>query len=170
MISKTTPTCLPDLIGKQARLENLKKQPSLNGRFGLVIGWNQETERFGLKVAFGSIVKWVKPINLHYMPSLPINQKEEELMLLSSALFSHAGTNVEDGIRIFDQMESETENYMVTYMKLTWIKMLLKTVAGKDDRYLPKIRKILEQGPANSSFPDLKIKGKLWLSYVISHN
>ena len=57
-------TDIPALIGKLVGLRHLKTT-SLNGKSGIVIGWNNERERFEVKLKnMNGCVKLIKPPNL----------------------------------------------------------------------------------------------------------
>jgi len=162
---------IPNLLGKPVRTIKLKTE-SWNDKEGTVISWNEENQRFGVKLFFNqkttdSIVKWFKPINLIYYAK-PQNLWEENVFkyVLLNQLTDYKLTNFEEGIQLFDQLRSleEEEKYSQTFMKIWWLRELGKIRASKDKRYLPKIKNILENIIQISKFDDLIVSAKLLLA------
>ena len=129
---------IPNFIGKHVVTKDLKAT-EWNKQIGLVVGWNEERERFAVKILRGGSVKLFKPYNLIYLP-MPQNEKEREL---TNLIVKKKVVNFEQGMGLFDQLRSN-EKYMHTYLKLLWLKYLFKFQGMQDQRYVPKIETVLK--------------------------
>jgi len=153
---------VPNLIGKVVVLVGLKNT-ALNNKNGLVIGWNEERERFHVQLLAGG-EKLIKPMNLTFA-AMADNKKQARLLKLI------VSENLKDfnlGVALFEEIESEDNSFNQTLMKINWLNWIVDSVAQKDRRCLPKIQSILEIMIEDSTFPDLIVRAKILLVAVIS--
>jgi len=147
---------IPNFLGKEVAFVDLKTT-ALNDKHGLVIGWNEERERFGIRLFFDNSIKWLKPINLIYEPMVK-NEKGKQLYLLIN---SEKLTDVERGLKIFDELEFD-DKYNHTFLKIHWLGNLSWTIFN-----VPKIQEELEKIIAISTFDDLIVSVKILLCKIL---
>jgi len=154
---------IPNLSGKHVRTMGLTAT-EWNGQGGWVVGWNEERERFVVKMNRDASVKLFKPFNLKYAPLPPENEKEEKLTKL---LLTNKFVDVEHGVDLFDQ-QGASEKYMLTWLKIVWLKKVWNGQAQQDKRYIPKIQAAFENIIETSQFEDLVVFSKIQLACVLS--
>merc|ERR1712202_117217 len=103
-------TDIPNFIGKRVTIIGLKDITNLNGKMGFVEEWNDEIQRFKVRLlktengddqsSLFSNPKLVKPSKLIYTPEFKI-EKEIELKKLVN---SHELRNFEKGMEAFDEL------------------------------------------------------------------
>ena len=153
---------IPNLIGKYVVTQNLKAT-EWNELYGLVVRWNEERERFVVKLDRDGSVKLFKPFNLSYV-SIIQNEKEEKL---ENLITTEQLIDFEHGMDLFDQLGSSSK-YMHTWLKLEWLGNWCQCQAQQDKRYIPKIQAALENIIETSQFDDLVVSAKIQLALLVS--
>jgi len=151
-------THIPNLIGKYVILEKMEIQ-ILNGKIGLVIGWNEECASFIVQLLYDEAVRLIKPYYLRYYPIFE-NEAEQTLCEL---IRSNKLTNFEKGMEFFQQLES-IKTYSLTHLQIVWLRYLLNVRAPHDKRYVPKIQNACIHIMKVSEFEDLIVPAKILLS------
>jgi len=151
---------IPNLIEKHVYTQYLTAT-KWNGQFGWVVGWNEERERFVVKMDRDGSIKLFKPYNLCYAP-IPQNEKEKKLGKLVRA---NKLVDFEQGMELFDQL---SKKYMLIWLKVTWLKNLWNGESQQDKRYIPKIQAALENIIETSQFQDLVVTAKIELAHILS--
>jgi hypothetical protein len=139
------------------------KATEWNGQSGWVVDWNDERERFAVKMDRDGSVKLFKLYNLFYAPTAQ-NEKEEKLLKLVA---TKKLVDFEHGMELFDQLGA-SEKYMHAWLKIVWFRSLIDVQSKQDKRYVKKIKAALENIIESSQFEDLVFDAKIQLASIIS--
>jgi len=101
-----------------------------------VIEWNEERQRFVVRLKCDGSVKYFKPMNLIF-DEIPDNDKENNLYNL---IYARKVTDLEKGLKLFEEIETE-QKYDITYMKIRWLQ---GSISLKDKRSVSKLLPLLE--------------------------
>lgn len=153
---------IPCLIGRCVTLSELKTS-SLNGKTGIVVGWNDiPQERFQVKLFETNSIKLIKPANLMEMNKL----ENEAIRNFRKFEYSDEVTNFEKGnylLSLIDQSLSR-EFYAA---KLSWVVSLLNLNEKTNIHIKNQVRVITEDVIKNCNYPDYVVEAKIRLTHSI---
>lgn len=161
-------TDIPLLIGRKVELEELVKHTAyLNGEIGIVIGWNEDEEKFEVKLDCDESIQSIKPANL---TPLDVSLGGFACVYFDRPIDLNDSANIERGIQLIqfaasDDSDPKAKNKVFT-AGLQWCYDLFKEYS-QNYKIIKKIQKIAQYMIENSNFPDFKIEAKIFLAKIL---